>query len=196
MIAAAVILNPTRKVKYMDDYWRSSWAEGAKEAVRKLWQEEYKPINTLNANTSTPLTTSNEYELWLGAIDALKVIEDEYEAYLEAKKVFGYLRPIDYWLDSKQKQDYPNLSRMAIDILSIPVMSSDPERAFSAAKITLTDRRNKLSMEMIECLECLKSWLSKDEWALDQEYCLRMKEDVLIGPAVVEQEGESIEQGF
>ena len=75
-------------------------------------------------------------------------------------------------------------------------MSSDPERAFSTAKITLTDRRNKLSIEMIECLECLKSWLSKDEWALDQEYCLRMKEDVLIGPAVVEQEGKSIEQGF
>ena len=96
MIAAAVILNPTRKVKYIDDYWRSSWAEGAKEAVRKLWQEEYKPINTLNANTSTPLTTSNEYELWLGAIDAPEVIEDEYEVYLEAKKVFRYLRPIDY----------------------------------------------------------------------------------------------------
>ena len=85
---------------------------------------------------------------------------------------------------------------MAIDILSIPAMSSDPERAFSAAKITLTDRRNKLSIEMIECLECLKSWLSKDEWALDQEHCLKMKEDVLIGLAVVEQEGESIEQGF
>ena len=127
--AASVILNPTRKVKYMDNYWRSSWAESAKEAVRKLWQEEYKPTNTPNTNTPTSLTTSNEYELWLGAIDAPEVIEDEYEAYLGAKKVFGYLRPIDYWLDPKQKQDYPNLSRMAIDILSIPAMSSDPERA-------------------------------------------------------------------
>jgi hypothetical protein len=38
--AASVILNPTQKVKYMDNYWRSSWAESAKEAVRKLWQEE------------------------------------------------------------------------------------------------------------------------------------------------------------
>ena len=57
-------------------------------------------------------------------------------------------------------------------------------------------KRNKLSIDMIECLECLKSWLSKDEWALDQEYCLKMKEDVLIGPVVVEQEGESIEQRF
>ena len=100
-------------------------------------------------------------------INAPEVIEDEYKTYLKAKKVFRYLRPINYWLDLKQKQDYPNLSRMAIDILSIPVMSSDPERAFSAAKITLTNRRNKLSMEMIKCLECLKSWLLKDKWALD-----------------------------
>jgi len=52
---------------------------------------------------------------------------------------------------------------MALDMLSIPAMSSDPERAFSVAKITLTDRRNKLGMKMIEFLECLKSWTSKDE---------------------------------
>jgi hypothetical protein len=109
----------------------------------------------------------NEYKLWLGAIDAPKVIEDEYKAYLKAKKVFGYLRPINYWLDSKQKQDYPNLSQMAINILSIPAMSSDPKRAFSAAKITPTNRCNKLLIEMIECLEYLKSWLLKDKWALD-----------------------------
>ena len=60
---AIIILNLIRKVKYIDDYQRSSQAEGAKEAVRKLQQEEYKLINTLNTNTSTPLTTSNEYKL-------------------------------------------------------------------------------------------------------------------------------------
>ena len=85
---------------------------------------------------------------------------------------------------------------MAIDILSIPAMLSDPKRAFSAAKITLTNRHNKLSIEMIKCLECLKSWLLKDKWALDQEHCLKIKEDVLISPEVIEQEGESIKQGF
>jgi hypothetical protein len=75
-------------------------------------------------------------------------------------------------------------------------MSLDPERAFSAAKITLTDRRNKLSIEMIECLECLKSWLSKEEWALDQEHCLKIKEDVLISLEVLEKEGDNIETVF
>ena len=100
---AAIILNPTRKVKYIDDYQRSSQAKGVKEVVRKLQQEEYKLINTLNVNTLTPLTMSNEYKLWLSVIDAPEVIEDKYKVYLEAKKVFGYLRPINYWLDLKQK---------------------------------------------------------------------------------------------
>jgi hypothetical protein len=80
-----------------------------------------------------------------------------------------------------------------LDILSIPAMSSDPERAFSAAKITLTDRRNKLSIEMIKYLECLKSWLGKKEWDLDQDQCVTVKEEGLIGPAMVEEKGEAQE---
>jgi hypothetical protein len=40
-------------------------------------------------------------------------------------------------------------------------MSAEPERLFSSAKITITDRRNRLGIESIEAIECLKSWLSK-----------------------------------
>jgi hypothetical protein len=50
---------------------------------------------------------------------------------------------------------------MALDILSIPAMSAEPERLFSGAKITITDRRNRLGIESIEAIECLKSWLGK-----------------------------------
>ena len=48
---------------------------------------------------------------------------------------------------------------MAIDYLSIPAMSTDAEHLFSSCKITLTDRRNRLSDDMLEAIECLKSWL-------------------------------------
>ena len=58
----------------------------------------------------------------------------------------------------RNKKAYPKLSKMDLDILSLPVMSSDPERAFFTAKITLSDRRNKMGIEMLEYLECLKSW--------------------------------------
>jgi hypothetical protein len=50
---------------------------------------------------------------------------------------------------------------MAIDILSIPAMSAEPERLFSGAKITITDRRNKLGIDSIQAIECCKSWLGK-----------------------------------
>ena len=48
---------------------------------------------------------------------------------------------------------------MAINILLIPAMSSSPERLFSSAKITITDRRNRLGIALIQALECLKSWM-------------------------------------
>ena len=57
---------------------------------------------------------------------------------------------------------FPNLSRIALDLLSIPAMSADPERFWSGAKITVADRHGKLKIETIEALECLKSWLEVD----------------------------------
>ena len=46
---------------------------------------------------------------------------------------------------------------MAIDIHSIPAMSSEPERVFSGARHTLSDQRASLKSETIELLKCLKS---------------------------------------
>ena len=48
---------------------------------------------------------------------------------------------------------------MALNILLIPTMSADPKRLFLGAKITISDRRNRLRIYIIEALECLKSWL-------------------------------------
>lgn len=63
-----------------------------------------------------------------------------------------------WWLLPEQQRDYPNLSRMALDILSIPAMSASIERLFSSANITVSDRRNQLSPNTIEVIESLKSW--------------------------------------
>jgi len=46
---------------------------------------------------------------------------------------------------------------MALDILSIPAISADPERLFSGAKITISDRPSRLGIATIQALECLKS---------------------------------------
>jgi hAT family C-terminal dimerisation region len=51
---------------------------------------------------------------------------------------------------------------MALDILSIPAMAAEPERLFLGGRITITDRRAQLGIEAIEAIECLKSWLQRD----------------------------------
>jgi hAT family C-terminal dimerisation region len=47
---------------------------------------------------------------------------------------------------------------MAIDILSIPAMSDEPERVFSGARRTVSWERMQLGPENIEKAECLKNW--------------------------------------
>ena len=47
---------------------------------------------------------------------------------------------------------------MALDILTIPAMPAAPERLFSTANITISDRRNRLHGDTTEAIECPKSW--------------------------------------
>jgi hypothetical protein len=46
-------------------------------------------------------------------------------------------------------------------VLLIPTISAEPERLFSSAKISITDRRNRLGIKSIEAIKCLKLWFSK-----------------------------------
>jgi hypothetical protein len=66
---------------------------------------------------------------------------------------------IAWRLEPTQQNTYPNLSKMALDYLSIPGMSAEPERLLSSAKITISERRSRLGSDIIEALECLRSWL-------------------------------------
>ena len=47
---------------------------------------------------------------------------------------------------------------MAIDILSIAPMSTETERLFSKAKLSVTDQRGSMNVETLNLLECLRSW--------------------------------------
>lgn len=84
---------------------------------------------------------------------------DELDQYLsEPCLVQNDRTALDWWLASEQRSRLPHLSKMAIDVFSIPAMSSEPERVFSGAKHTLTEQRMRCSIITIELLECLKSW--------------------------------------
>jgi len=42
--------------------------------------------------------------------------------------------------------------------LTLLPMSAEPQRVFSGAKITLSDRRCRVGDDAVEAVECLKSW--------------------------------------
>ena len=50
-----------------------------------------------------------------------------------------------------------HLSQIAFDMLSISAMSAECEREFSSAKLLISDPRNRLSEELIDASEFLRS---------------------------------------
>jgi hypothetical protein len=82
---------------------------------------------------------------------------DEYARYCLLSQHHDFEDVRRWWMEERQKRDFLNLSRIGLDIFSIPAMAADPERLFSSAGLTVTDRRNHLSIESIEALECIKS---------------------------------------
>ena len=176
---AGLILHPLYKWQYLERTWdNEEWVKQAKDKVQGLWEREYKPgaplpIQPPNSTYSTPNTSKNpnSFNAW-ATKQRLSVVNtnmDEYTRYCQAEPVFDIenLDPRKWWQEPTQQRLYPNLSKMALDILSIPAMSADPERLFSGAKLTLTDLRNRLGIEAIQALESLKSWWRLDEWCAD-----------------------------
>ena len=85
---------------------------------------------------------------------------DDLEVFMNDGSVsIGDLRPLQWWCLPEQRQRYPRLSRMAIDIFTIPPSSAEPERSFSHARRTQSWERLRLSAGNLEILECIGNWL-------------------------------------
>jgi len=81
---------------------------------------------------------------------------DEYDQYLSTPPEPSITGAFAFW--QSQRQIYPYLSAMALDIVSIPAMSSGVERLCSQCKIMLPDRRNRLQIDSLQAVECMKLW--------------------------------------
>ena len=56
---------------------------------------------------------------------------------------------------------------MALDLLLILAISLEPERIFSLVEKSVSDRRNRTQMDLLESLELLKSWIKIKDLKLD-----------------------------
>jgi len=65
--------------------------------------------------------------------------------------------PYEYWHIRRLK--YPRLSRMALDLLTVPPMSAECERLFSTTGRMVTKSRKRLDASTIGLCQTLRSWL-------------------------------------
>lgn len=91
---------------------------------------------------------------------------ERFTEYTPTKAEQRIVNPLAYW--QGLKLTYPILYRMAMDLFSIPAMSSECEREFSSADDVITDDRNRLADETIEALELQKNWLNKGHVGKDE----------------------------
>ena len=90
-------------------------------------------------------------------------MKDEYKRYLtEGIVSIDISIALEWWTNTAQRTRFPLLSRITINILSIPAMLSEVERLFLAAKNTIDNKRVRLTASSIEVIECLKSWFRLD----------------------------------
>jgi hAT family C-terminal dimerisation region len=170
---AALVLDPKYKWGYIEKNWPAEWHPRAKQQMQVFWETKYKPVDSDFEglmNTAEPTRSTNSFTVWKQEIQKEQALDnglrDEYVRYCKSPREY----PKDtrqWWLERTQQMKYPNLARMALNILSVPAMSDEPERLFSSAGLTLTNRRNRAGIDLIEALEQLKSWYKIKEYELE-----------------------------
>jgi hypothetical protein len=164
--AAVLILNPCNRTRYIKTHWPKKWSKPVLVKVKKLW-ERYRERVII---TPTPPAFSHDslsHEIpELDAFDRIALSltavarpasQDEFEDYNSLESYDpGKKGALAWWCQDTQRQRWPRLSLMAIDILSIPPMSDEPERVFSGGRRTVSWDRAQMEAETIEMRECLK----------------------------------------
>src|ERR1700760_246484 len=165
---AAIALHPSYRLKYFET-WPPSERDEVYSKLQELWAQ-YKELPLFSQPVSVVETLKKKdkakspkdiYDTIREEIDqcgSSVPTDDEWELFQQESRVKIDYSPITWWLKPEQQSRWPCLAHMAIDILSIPAMSDEPERIFSRSRRTISWERSRLKKGSIQQLECLKSW--------------------------------------
>lgn len=159
---AATILHPYYKT-YCEVSWsdRPNWLSNNNRAFQALWAE----YNTSPSVLQRPKVLSNDMD---DAIDSIMdptipgsddTGEDEYDRWRRSEPRAGkgteYANnPIKYWVMMRDR--YPSLSKLALDVLSIPASSCECERMFSELGDLLEPRRRGIHPQLLAAIQCVR----------------------------------------
>lgn len=170
---AAVILHPMRRTKAVRYNHTTAEAQAIEASFNNFfalyWGDLQDQAEEDNGDDEQPPRKKQKVDE--GLLDEFDFIDDPEDVADEdcqaevvryfALKITSKIEkgPLAWWCESTQRKAFPRLSRMAIDVLSIPAMSTECERVFSQAKLTMTSQRHRIKASTFEMLQCLKNWL-------------------------------------
>ncbi|KAJ3577745.1 hypothetical protein NPX13_g2821 [Xylaria arbuscula] len=184
LYAASVILHPGLGFRWLEEQWSSPtqllWLHSAKDRLYEYWERWYRdgqPASASRPSTTgedlfglrerQPTSETTQFEDWVHSRSRSSTQNDsELDRYLQLNptQLQNVSNPLAWWVS--QRTTFPTVSQLALDILAIPAMSADCERAFSLAKLTLTSQRLSMSSETLEHVQCLKNWLRRGSISL------------------------------
>jgi hypothetical protein len=159
---ASAILDPRTKLSIFTEEKRQSACEHIK-AIFETYREISSNTSSPMKRMSTSSASSRQYftQLLQSAIpqastSAMSENASELDRYL-ALQADSETDPLLWW--QAHTKEYPTVSEMARDYLTIQATSVPSEQAFSVAGNTISKTRNRLLPETARACLCMKSWI-------------------------------------
>ncbi|KAG7424555.1 putative AC transposase [Fusarium oxysporum f. sp. raphani] len=150
---AGILLHPALRKSYLSEQWKRNpaWVSNAVKAVRKIWSTDYKSYQ-LPDEQQEKEQELDEFDRWRQKVySTASEVKDEFDRFIYGSQVgIGQQTALQWWLEPTQRENFPLLCRMAIDIFCIPPMSTEAERIFSGARRQVRWDRSSMSAKMVE----------------------------------------------
>lgn len=166
-VYSAVVTQPKSKFVYFETRWHDepTWKHRAKLSMNSVWAE-YRNLDLTGTGDAGGVRQRSPSPLE-DEMDMTRVPEaprDQLEQWIKDPpfKLEGSDSLVSFWLRKRRVKATANLAQMALDMASIPAMSSECERVFSQAKLMITGQRHRLKSDIIEASQCLRAWLIAD----------------------------------
>lgn len=129
----------------------------------KIYKKNYVSTQKSVGNSSGFGKGKRSFENYLATVELVDNSKSELEIYLEEMILTGCLGSnfdvLQWWMVNECK--YPILSKLAKDVLSIPVTSVASESTFSSGKRIIDPKRASMKVETVEMLLCGGDWVKE-----------------------------------
>lgn len=178
ILSCAAILDPRYKIKFVEYCYTKLYGSGAQKYVSvsvntlyglfdEYMQNSARPSQTTLLSTAASKISNDkdendgfeDYETFQSARFRTQVEKSQLDLYLEepSHDLNSEIDVLEYWTLCSLR--YPELSKMARDVLTIPVSTIASDSAFDITPQVISADRSSLKPKMLQALVSLQDWM-------------------------------------